>query len=159
MSLTLVLPERYQYVALAGAATVFLTTWQTILVGGARRKAGIKYPQTSAEKAEMEANKDALTFNNIQRAHQNTLEQYPQLLLSMFITGLKYPTFAAATGAAWIIGRVFYTLNYRKSADKRYSALGRLALWPSLILHLSSAWTVASFFQFSLSSVREPLGL
>jgi len=127
MTLTLVLPENYEFVALAGVASAFLTFWQGSQVGRARRKAGVKYPQMYAEKAEMAASKDAVVFNNLQRAHQNTLEIYPQFLMTLFLTGLKYPTLAAAAGASWVVGRVFFTFNYRQAAEKRNKGLGFFA--------------------------------
>merc|ERR1712224_678815 len=51
-------------------------------------------------------------FNCVQRAHQNTLENYPAVMLQTVITGLMYPKLAAAFGATWVLGRAVYGYGY-----------------------------------------------
>jgi len=147
MSLPIVLPARYAFVTLVGVASSFLTTWQGGMVGRQRKMAGIKYPQVYAEKAEVEANKEAAIFNNLQRAHQHTMETYPQFMICMFVTGLKYPLFAASLGGAWFFGRIAFTNNYRGGADQRNKGIGGLSLLSLYTIMFGAAWTVLGFFQ------------
>ena len=46
----------------------------------------------------------ALKFNCTQRAHQNTLEYLPQVLVLEALLGLQYPIYAASLGMAWNLG-------------------------------------------------------
>ena len=112
MSTTITLPENYGYVVLAATSTGFLTLLQFILVSSGRKKAGIKYPQMYAEKAEMDKSFEAVKFNCAQRAHGNTLEFLPHVLFFTTFLGLRYPTLAASLGATWTGARVLYTLGY-----------------------------------------------
>jgi len=142
MPFSLVLPDGYEYVLLTGVASTFLTLWQGTLVGIQRRKAGINYPQLYAEKAEMTTNKEAMTFNNLQRAHQNTLESYSQTMLSLLIAGTRYPRFAATIGGIYIFGRILFTRGYRQGPDKRNIQGGFLAPLCNFTLILTAARTV-----------------
>jgi len=151
MVITLVLPDRFEYVAVAGLASVFLTLWQGNLVYKQRKVAGIRYPQMYAEKEEMTSNSEAYVFNNLQRAHQNTLESYPQFLFCMLATGLKYPTYAATAGGVWVLGRILFTLGYRIDPEKRLTRGGFLVLVGATANNLGATWTVFEI-------VRERLG-
>ncbi|KAI9454166.1 hypothetical protein BJY52DRAFT_1123030, partial [Lactarius psammicola] len=92
---------------------------QTSVVIRARDKAGIRYPQLYAEKAEQEASKDAKIFNCAQRAHQNTLENVPGIVLSTLISAIHYPTYAAIGCGIWSFSRVFFTLGYSTGEPRR----------------------------------------
>ncbi|KAI0073935.1 membrane-associated proteins in eicosanoid and glutathione metabolism [Panus rudis PR-1116 ss-1] len=117
---TVVLPDGYQYAAGAVVSTLWLTVWQTIKVGAARKRAGIPYPQLYAEKAEADANKNAYLFNCTQRAHQNTLEYLPAILVSTVVTATKWPILAAAFCGSWVFARIIYTQGYSTGGpDKR----------------------------------------
>lgn len=71
--LNLVLPSGFGYVGLAALGGIWLTFVQGARVGGARKKAGIAYPQMYADKAQEEKSFEARKFNCTQRAHQVSL--------------------------------------------------------------------------------------
>jgi len=119
MSTTITVPEGFQYVGGAVLSTVFVLIGQTIVVGRWRKKAQVKYPQLYADTAVAETNKDAYIFNCAQRAHQNTLEAIPMVLITTVISGLKYPTYAAAACATWSLSRIFYTRGYISGDPKK----------------------------------------
>ncbi|KAH9835864.1 membrane-associated proteins in eicosanoid and glutathione metabolism [Rhodofomes roseus] len=106
------IPKDVAYPAAALVSTFWLTVFQTINVGRARRRAKIPYPQLYAEKAEAAASKDAVIFNCAQRAHQNTLEYLPTIITGTLITSLRHPILAAALCSAWVASRFLYTIGY-----------------------------------------------
>ncbi|KAJ3507178.1 hypothetical protein NLJ89_g6453 [Agrocybe chaxingu] len=112
MSSTVTLPNGFTYVGAALLSTVYLLLCQHAMVNRFRRRAGIKYPQLYAEKAEAAASGDANKFNCAQRAHQNTLENIPIVYVLTLLSGVKYPIFAATTCALWTVSRIFYTRGY-----------------------------------------------
>jgi hypothetical protein len=60
------------------------------------------------------------TFNCVQRAHQNSLENQPIFLALLTLSGLQYPVTAATFGGLYLAGRIGYV-------EVRLS--GRVALW------------------------------
>ncbi|EJD03671.1 MAPEG-domain-containing protein [Fomitiporia mediterranea MF3/22] len=113
-------PQGYSYVIAVTASSLFLNAYQQANVNIRRAAAKVPYPQAYAEKAEAAASFEHQRFNCAQRAHQNTLEYAPHVLLGMHITGLKYPILAASLGAGWVVGRILYTINYSTGyAEKR----------------------------------------
>ncbi|KAI0275333.1 hypothetical protein BC834DRAFT_852344 [Gloeopeniophorella convolvens] len=74
-----------------------------------------------AEKAEQDASRDALIFNCKQRAHQNTLENTPTIILTTLISAVQYPKYAAVACGLWNLGRVLYTLGYATGEPKKRS--------------------------------------
>ena len=78
------IPSEFGYVILTGTASAFVIMWKGINVGMARRKYEIKYPKMYSDE-----NGGDNMFNCIQRAHQNTLENYPQFLFLLTTAG-KY---------------------------------------------------------------------
>ncbi|KAA1468051.1 membrane-associated proteins in eicosanoid and glutathione metabolism [Dentipellis sp. KUC8613] len=130
---TIHVPKGFSYVAASLLSTVFLTAWQSIVVGSARKSAAIPYPQLYAEKAEAEASKTAHIFNCKQRAHQNTLENIPGVIVTTLIAGLNYPIIAAAACGIWTSSRIIYTAGYATGDPKKrnrgsYGTLALLAL-------------------------------
>nr|CAH0109517.1 unnamed protein product [Daphnia galeata] len=118
------LPQ-YGWVILVGIASCFLILWQGVQVGKMRKKFKITYPT-------MYSNDNTL-FNCYQRAHQNTLENYPQFLMLLFIGGIHYPLVTAVAGLVWIVGKVSYSLGYytgdpAKRMRGTYSYLGLLTM-------------------------------
>ncbi|KAH9858363.1 membrane-associated proteins in eicosanoid and glutathione metabolism [Lenzites betulinus] len=108
----IVLPKEFAYPAAAVVSTFYLLFWQSMRVGGARKRAGIAYPQVYAEQAEAAAKKEAQVFNCTQRAHQNTLESIPIVVSSTLIAGLQYPVAAATMCGVYVVSRIFYTIGY-----------------------------------------------
>jgi len=109
-----VLPE-YGYVLLVAIASIFLFFWQGMKVGGMRKKCNINYPNMYS--------KDNDLFNCYQRAHQNTLENYPQFLILLLIGGLQYPLVNTAAGIIWIAGKVSYSLGYYSGGKRKHSKM------------------------------------
>lgn len=107
--------SHYGYVIFVGIASGILITWQAIQVGKLRKKLQIKYPIMYSPDTEG----DGHLFNCVQRAHQNTLENYPQFLMLLFTGGLQYPIPAALGGAVWIAGRVAYSKGYYTGDPKK----------------------------------------
>jgi glutathione S-transferase len=99
-----ILPEGYGYVIFTAVDSVFVNMWLARNVIKARKEFKIDYPKMYSD--------DNDKFNCIQRAHQNTLELYPQFLALLFIGGLQLPKVTAAAGAFYLIGRIVYAKGY-----------------------------------------------
>ncbi|KAF9237039.1 hypothetical protein BU15DRAFT_49212, partial [Melanogaster broomeanus] len=125
--------DSFGYVGAALVSTVWVLGFQTFLVGGYRWRSGIKFPQLYAEKAEAAASKDAHLFNCVQRAHQNTLERMPVVLVSTLVTAVKNPLYAAAACGLWSFSRVLYTIGYASGdpikRNTRGGILGEISLF------------------------------
>jgi len=106
------IPAGYSWVLASIFSIIPVLHFQSTVVVRARRRAGIRYPQLYAEKAQQEASKDAMKFNCAQRAHQNTLENVPLIVLSTLISAIHHPTYAAVGCGIWSFGRILYTLGY-----------------------------------------------
>ncbi len=100
----------YPFAVLATALALFVYVWTGAVVGKARKAHGVNYPDTSGPDA----------FNRIWRAHQNTLEQLPLFLPSLWLFALIVSDlWAGALGLVWSIGRVIYVKGYARAAEKR----------------------------------------
>ena len=82
----------------------------TIRVAQARRKYGVAAPAVTG----------AAEFERAFRVQQNTLEQLPLFLVSLYL----FMTFVSALGAAllgfvWVVGRLLYLAAYSAAAEKR----------------------------------------
>ncbi|KDQ63337.1 hypothetical protein JAAARDRAFT_29357 [Jaapia argillacea MUCL 33604] len=145
------IPRGFSYVAAATVSTSYLLFWQSKRVVRARRAAKIEYPQLYAEKSECETNEHAKKFNCVQRAHQNTLENMPMVLVNTLIMGLKFPVAAASICGLWTLTRVMYTLGYSTGdPQKRFAYGGTGALYTQVGLILGSTWAVVEFIYAGL---------
>lgn len=119
------LPEAYGYVIFAGVGSVFVNTWLAINVGRARKKFEVQYPDMYS--------KTSTEFNCIQRAHQYSLENYPQFLFLLLVGGLQYPRTSALAGAVYLAGRVAFATGYY-TGDPAKRSRGRFGFAGMLIL-------------------------
>ncbi|MCJ1234564.1 hypothetical protein MMC14_002525 [Varicellaria rhodocarpa] len=143
MPITLTIPNEYGYVLLAATSTAVIHYWHSNLVGSHRRAAGVSYPNAYAPASEAAISKEKYLFNCAQRAHANYLEALPSLLVTLLISGLKYPSVSAGLGAVWGVGRIVYTLGYTgKNQSMDSKGKGRYAgIWhylPALALLVTS---------------------
>ncbi|CAG8734872.1 23084_t:CDS:2, partial [Gigaspora rosea] len=127
------IPSEYGYVIVTGFVSTILTGYLGFKAGGYRKKANVPYPYMYATKEEAEQDRNKLIFNCYQRAHQNTLENYPQFLLTLMVGGLKHPIISSVGGGIWILGRLFYAWGYHTGEPSKrsrgfFSYIGVLAL-------------------------------
>jgi len=120
-----VLPKYYSYVVFVAIDSIFVNWWMAYNVGAARKKYNVKYPLMYSP--------DSNEFNCIQRAHQHTLELYPQFLLLLMVGGLQLPRVAAGAGAIYLLGRIafakgYYTGDPEKRKHGGFGMVGLLAL-------------------------------
>ncbi|KAI4088648.1 MAG: hypothetical protein L6R37_008171 [Teloschistes peruensis] len=124
------------YVLLSATMSSCVSYWLAMQVGRYRRIAKVPYPNAYATAQEMKDDRNKYLFNCAQRSHMSFLEHQPQLLLHLLISGLKYPTFSAAMGLLWCLGRIHYAIGYVDPQAKdgegrrraRYVTLPQLAL-------------------------------
>lgn len=133
---SLEVPAEYGYVVLVAVGSAFMLVWKSIKVGQARKKYNVQYPTMySTDKNE---------FNCVQRAHQNTLENYPQFLTFLLLGGIQHPLVTAIGGTVWIAGRIVYAKGYYTGDPKKrtrgsfsyFGLLVNLGCTVSFALHL-----------------------
>lgn len=120
------IPSEFGYVILTGVSSAFVIMYKGIQVGIARKKYGIKYPQMYATTDD----EDGKMFNCIQRAHQNTLENYPQFLFMLTTGGLSHPCLASAAGLIYLAGRIAFAKGYYTGnpENRRWGSFGYIGL-------------------------------
>mmetsp|Transcript_14928 Transcript_14928/g.24418 ORF Transcript_14928/g.24418 Transcript_14928/m.24418 type:complete len:145 (-) Transcript_14928:34-468(-) len=117
------LPDDFGYVVLAHMFSWISNTYLTINVVKARKKYDVKYPALYAPAD----HKNAEEFNCVQRAHQNTLENWGPVQILMAFNGILHPKFAATCGAIWAVGRIVYGWGYSKNGPSGRMAGGLLS--------------------------------
>ncbi len=132
---SLTLAPEYGYVVLVSVGFFFLNVAQVARIAVLRGRYRIGYPSmSSAEHPQFEC---------AQRVHHNTLEQLPFFLPYLAFGGVRHPVFAAAFGAAYLFGRIVYTVGYwtgKPNYRLPGSFIGTLfGLFPLLGVAISSA--------------------
>ena len=137
---TINLPPEYGWTIIGAAIVPFIGL---NFIGGqvmnARKKYDVQYPNLYAVPG---VHKDADAFNQVQRGHQNALEQYPGFLALCLVGGLKHPIANALGGVIWTIGRFLYMSGYTEGAGKRYGKGGAI-LWVGVLTALISTGKLA----------------
>eukprot|EP00227_Mantoniella_beaufortii_P019642 CAMPEP_0197590660 /NCGR_PEP_ID=MMETSP1326-20131121/11823_1 /TAXON_ID=1155430 /ORGANISM="Genus nov. species nov., Strain RCC2288" /LENGTH=142 /DNA_ID=CAMNT_0043155837 /DNA_START=47 /DNA_END=475 /DNA_ORIENTATION=+ len=114
MSITI--SNEFGYAAYAVGAGLLACTYGAFVVVSARKKYDVQYPNLYAP----ESHKKKKEFDCAQRAHQNTLEAFPAVAVSVVINALAYPRASAILGGIWALGRVLYIRGYSSGdPDKR----------------------------------------
>ncbi|KAI0317603.1 hypothetical protein OF83DRAFT_124155 [Amylostereum chailletii] len=130
MSTGVSVPTGFGWVAASLLSTAVVLQWQSVVVAKARKSAAIEYPRLYADKAEMATSNAAVVFNCKQRAHQNTLEHMPTLLIATLIAAIRYPKLAAAACGTWSLGRILYTIGYSSGVPAKVRRVLSLAFLP-----------------------------
>ncbi|KAK4043486.1 hypothetical protein C8A01DRAFT_13040 [Parachaetomium inaequale] len=143
--MSIVLPNDYGYVLLAASSTFIVNIMHGFLTSAARRKAGVKYPNSYASAEQAEKDPRAFTFNCAQRAHNNFTENLTPFLGALLISGLKYPVFAASLGGVWSVARTLFAFGYTsKGPDGRIVGAG-LGTLTNLTLVGTAAYVALGF--------------
>eukprot|EP00698_Gefionella_okellyi_P018044 TRINITY_DN5377_c0_g1_i1.p1 TRINITY_DN5377_c0_g1~~TRINITY_DN5377_c0_g1_i1.p1 ORF type:complete len:140 (-),score=21.78 TRINITY_DN5377_c0_g1_i1:41-460(-) len=117
-------PE-YGYVILAGVATAFMNLFLGGKVSSARKLFKVPYPTMYSV--------DNDKFNCYQRAHQNMLETWPQILWMLAFGGIRFPVISSVAGLVWTVGRIVYAYGYytfepKNRSNGQFMYLGVIAL-------------------------------
>jgi len=81
----------------------------------------------------------------MQRAHQNTLENVPIIVLTTLISAFRYPIPAAAACGLWSVSRIMYTLRYGSGDPKKRALPVRLSFLIQIGLSILSGKVVLDF--------------
>jgi uncharacterized membrane protein YecN with MAPEG domain len=102
--------DDYRLVAIVTLVSLLLYFYMSLRVGQGRSKFGIAAPATSGHP----------DFDRLFRVHANTLEWLPIFLVSLWLFAVYWnEMIAAAVGAVWVVGRIFYALGYYADANRR----------------------------------------
>jgi glutathione S-transferase len=95
-----------------------LVTWLTLMllcalaydVGRARGRYAVRAPATSGNEQ----------FERVYRVQMNTLENAVTFLPALWMAAWYWnPRWAAACGAVWLIGRIWYAVAYKQDPKRR----------------------------------------
>nr|ABD67515.1 microsomal glutathione S-transferase 3 [Cyprinus carpio] len=133
MTVENLLPANFGYAIFTYLYSFVMLMYLGLQVGSARKKYGVKYPTMYSDKEQV--------FNCIQRAHQNTLEVYPQWLVFQTIAALEYPIAASVLGVIWVTSRFSYAWGYSSGdpAKRMRGAYGYIGLFGVILLSISVA--------------------
>ncbi len=125
----------------------FLITWLTLIllaavainVARARVRYGVKAPATTGSDP----------FERIFRVQMNTIEHAVVFLPALWMATFYWsPRWAAAGGAVWLVGRIWYAVGYARAAAQRSSGyylssigLGALLVGSAIGWVRALAWT------------------
>jgi len=102
--------DRYYATAIVTLLIGLMIFGMTATVSRLHRKTGILAPTVTGDPR----------LERAFRAHQNTVEWTPILLPSMWLFAIYWsPTWAAALGALWFVGRAIYFVGYFSDPRKR----------------------------------------
>jgi uncharacterized MAPEG superfamily protein len=112
---------------LLGLGTFAIANCNSFLGGivvRARIDYGVKLPNLYAD-SNKDDNKNAVLFNCIQRGHQNFLETYAQVVLSILFMALVVdrPNIAGMILLIVAVCRVFYAIRYQRDVSSRIGPL------------------------------------
>ncbi|KAF6259335.1 microsomal glutathione S-transferase 3-like protein [Scenedesmus sp. NREL 46B-D3] len=103
----------FGYVLGTACASYFVHhMYMSFKVVKARKQFGVEYPALYADNSNCSDEKSCQTFNCVQRAHQNSLENQPIFLALLTLSGLQYPVTAATFGGLYLAGRIGYVQGY-----------------------------------------------
>ena len=112
--MTLFVPKEYGYCLLSVATMGLHCMSQAAMVGKARKKVGLKYPdQGNGKYAQKLTDDEWFEFNCAQRGHQHYLEIIAPTAIFALIAGLECPTTTAALVCTVMVGRQLYGSGYR----------------------------------------------
>eukprot|EP00992_Anisonema_acinus_P001576 TRINITY_DN10498_c0_g2_i2.p2 TRINITY_DN10498_c0_g2~~TRINITY_DN10498_c0_g2_i2.p2 ORF type:complete len:142 (-),score=41.95 TRINITY_DN10498_c0_g2_i2:51-476(-) len=125
------IPADFGYVVLVVGLSWVMNIFLIVQVAQARKRYNVQYPNLYAPAG----HKNAAAFDSVQRAHQNTLENFAPLQLLMVLSGLVFPRQAASFGLLWVVARVIYGAGYAWAGPRGRMAgaiLSQLAQLPLL---------------------------
>ncbi|ORY04808.1 hypothetical protein K493DRAFT_311201 [Basidiobolus meristosporus CBS 931.73] len=113
--MSIVITPKYSWCVIAAVGMGF----QLLLTGGAvaaaRKKYNVPYPDMGNGRLSTKLTDEEWTsFNNVQRTHQNYVEQISTAQSLVLLGGLYFPEVSATLGAIYILGRAIYTEGYKR---------------------------------------------
>jgi glutathione S-transferase len=128
-----------------GIASSFVVAYLGFKVGAARKAANVPYPNLYASAEEAAKDKLKLIFNCTQRAHQNTLENYPTFLMLLALGSMSRPQLSGIFGIIYLLGRLVYAAGYSTGVPQKRQrgAFGYIGLFG---LIYTSCLTASSYF-------------